>query len=443
MTSEKLSRNSSDSFPSELDLFQAPVQKTGILEGEWIEKTPHGGIASGDSPIEFLIDGSTDHYIDLNNTFLSIQCHVKKYDGTLLPEDSAVIPANYLLHTLFQSLDIEINGIEVEHESNYAYRAYLETLLNHGTEAKSTHLATSMWYNNIPPKATADYTDHELELAAPLASKIAKRNMIDMIGRIHSDLFHQIRYLIPGMNIRIQLRRNNSRFVLEKLKNSDTNEYIIDLVKAELLVRRVKVHPTVYTTHHQLLGKGHSVQYPINHVETMFFTVSSGRQDQNITVLQNRQIPKRLLFCLVNHSAKNGSYQTNPFAFHHYNMSSCNLIVDGHPVLNKPLKMSVENGIYMRAYFNLLSVSGKALLNEGTSITHEDFVNGKCIIAFDLAPDLCQGDGVHAIKHGTTSLELAFSSPLPHTISVFVYCEFDDLIEINNSRVATFATRST
>jgi hypothetical protein len=66
-------------------------------------------------------------------------------------------------------------------------------------------------------------------------------------------------------------------------------------------------------------------------------------------------------------------------------------------------------------------------------------MNGYTIFGFNFTPDL--SDGVNAngytspIKHGDLSLHIRFKAPLPETVSVIVYMEFDNLIEIPESRI--------
>jgi hypothetical protein len=51
-------------------------------------------------------------------------------------------PVNMLPHALWKSIAVSINGTEVSsfNQANYAYKAYLQTLLGYGSNAKRTTL---------------------------------------------------------------------------------------------------------------------------------------------------------------------------------------------------------------------------------------------------------------------------------------------------------------
>ena len=88
-------------------------------------------------PIEFLIPGSGDDYLDLANTMLHVQAKVTRANGDDLDLADPVGPVNIWLHSLFSQVDVYLNGTLVTPSTNtYAYRAYIET--SYGPDAKDT-----------------------------------------------------------------------------------------------------------------------------------------------------------------------------------------------------------------------------------------------------------------------------------------------------------------
>ena len=61
------------------------------------------------------------------------------------------------------------------------------------------------------------------------------------------------------------------------------------------------------------------------------------------------------------------------------------------------------------------------------------------LFAFDLTPDLSEGGNhFNLVKQGNLRLEIQFAQPLPNTINVITYAEFENIIEIDKSRNVIF-----
>ena len=78
--------------------------------------------------------------------------------------------------------------------STYPYHVYLETLLSYGEESKSTHLTSSLFYKDTAgkmdePDPTKSSADINLGLKKP-ASFTRESKVMDMIGRLHGDIFN-------------------------------------------------------------------------------------------------------------------------------------------------------------------------------------------------------------------------------------------------------------
>ena len=154
---------------SELELFSVPPTQTAIESSQWVEYRPITSL-SDSSPIEFVVTGSGEEYVDLSETYLQVTAKIVKTDGgdldqtsnasgTVTGDDADVGPVNLWLHSLFSQVDVSLNERLVTPSMNtYPYRAYLETLLSYGPAAKESYLTAAMWY-----KDTAKHMeDHQL-----------------------------------------------------------------------------------------------------------------------------------------------------------------------------------------------------------------------------------------------------------------------------------------
>ena len=92
-------------------------RKDWVVHIQWVEHRPTASLSTG-VPIEFLITGSGNDYLDLASTYLYVRGKVKKADGTDLDTDNPVEPVNSWLHTLFSPVDVSLNGMLVKPSTN-------------------------------------------------------------------------------------------------------------------------------------------------------------------------------------------------------------------------------------------------------------------------------------------------------------------------------------
>ena len=115
-----------------------PPTQTSVEHGCTMDYHPVSTLTDN-GPIEFNIPGSGEDYIDLTNTFLHLGVKITAADGANIADAAAIGPVNLLMHSLFSQVDVALNDKLVSSSTNtYAYRAYLETLLNYGKEAKES-----------------------------------------------------------------------------------------------------------------------------------------------------------------------------------------------------------------------------------------------------------------------------------------------------------------
>ena len=90
-------------------------------------------------PIGFLIENVTDHFLGLRQSYLNIKFKVVNRDGSYLVADAKVVLVKYPIDSLFQQVDVLLNGKLISRStSTYAYRAVLEILLGYKQGAKDS-----------------------------------------------------------------------------------------------------------------------------------------------------------------------------------------------------------------------------------------------------------------------------------------------------------------
>lgn len=421
-----LLKDSPECAKSELNLFTLPPTQTVIEKGQWIEFHPVANLSDG-SPVEFNISGSGEDYIDLSQTQLHVKVKILKENGTALVKDEKVGPVNLFLHALFSQVDVSLNERTVSSSNNtYPYRAMIETLLNHGYDTKTSQLTTELYFKDTAGRMNVyDIKDANPNEGFNNRAKLCLLSKtVDMVGRLHVDLFHQERLMLNMVDLKIKLIRSKPEFCLM----GDGN-FKVALEHASLFVRKVKVSPGVLLGHAKSLEKT-TAKYPINRVICKTYSIPQG----NMSFVQDNiftgQMPKRIVVGCVDNDAFNGSYKKSPFFFKHCHLNFIGVYVDGQPIPHNPLQPDFDNGNFIRAYHNLF----QSTENRGLYLTRSEFTEGYTLFHYDLSPDLCDGAHLNLIRHSNLRLELKFGTPLANTISLLVYAEFENIIEINKAR---------
>ena len=419
---------SCESVHTGLDLFSLPPTQTAVQDGLWVEYHPLATLAPN-APIEFTISGATADYIDLSNTYLHLKASVRRNNGTVPPNDANFAPVNYWMHSLFSQVDVLLNDTLVTpSENTYPYRAYIESTLNYGHEAKSTHLTAALYYQD-----TAGQMDTLAAANVGYASRsalTARGRELDMMGRLHCDIFHQERYLLNGVDVKIRLIPSKKTFNL--MAGADDFNSVI--THASLFVRKARLNPAVTLAHAKALERG-AAKYPLKRVVVKTFTVPQG----NVGAVQDNlflsQTPNRIVIGLVDSGAFNGESTRNPFNFASHGLSFLSLYLDGKQVPSKPLQPIFADGQYVRSFFNSMVASGLANQDVGSNIDRAAFGNGFTLYSLDLTPSLLDDNQLfELVKSGALRMELKFTNALPRSVTVVVWAEMDSVIEIDRTR---------
>lgn len=429
-----LHNQSCECLKSELLLFEIPPTQTTIEKSHYVQYKPISSLTD-DSPIEFVIPGTGEEYIDLAHTMLSVRVSVKT---NIAEKDFATGigdkvkkagPVNNFMHSLFNQVDVSFNQKPVTPPNNaYAYRAYIESLLNYGPAAKNSHLTSVLWANDTAGRMNSCDSNKGLEIRRKYLND---RKSVDMIGYIHCDVFNQEKLLLNGVEIRLRFVRSRDGFAIMD-PSGIVNIYIEE---ANLLVRRVKINPGVLLAHAKALSKT-TAKYPMTRVEVKAVTLHSDIHGETLDNIILGQLPKRIIVGFVENKAFNGDRSLNPFNFENLDINYLCLYVDGVQVPSKPLQPDFKNNLYVDAYHTIFTGTNVHFLNEGNEISRNDYPNGYCLFVFDLTPDLSANDCSHwnLVKHGSVRIDVRFATPLSKTVNCIVYAEYDNILEIDSSR---------
>ena len=470
---------------SEVDLFSVPPTQQSLERGRWIDYAPISSVQNPDSAITFLIAG-TDEYVDLSKTILTVTGNIMKKDGTTKLTgggQSNVAPVNNFLHSLFRQVDVYLNGKQVTPAmGTYAYRSYIETLLNYDVSAKQSQFSSALYYKDTATKMeeagtlewssqTVNYRtagndwnstqNASVKVYAPPTGNagFAKRhqfitngNQFVLSGPIFSDIFMTDRLLLNMMDLKVVLNRSTDNFSLMEIGNkSDPIEPKAHLTDVVLKVRKVKVDQAVSDGVERMLKQTPAL-YPIRRVECKILTIPQNlpniRQDNIFSGI----IPNLFVFGLVHVDAATGTYGTNPYNFKHFGVSNVSLTANGQEIPFKQLTLKYPKDDagkidpakdteldFDEAYNTLFSGTGKIYSNAGLDITREDYPGGYALYAFDLTPDMCNSTAYfNTVQRGSLTLALTFRDSIDHAVGMVCYGDFENVIRIDSERNAVY-----
>ncbi|GFO17928.1 hypothetical protein PoB_004443300 [Plakobranchus ocellatus] len=424
--------NSCECAFSGLDLFAIPPTQSSVENGFWVEHHPISTLTDT-GPVEFVVNGSGEEYTDLPETFLHVRVKVTKPDGGALTDTDIVAPTILYAEALFFQVDVSLNGnLTIPSQNTYPWRCFLESLLSYRPDALGSQLSLS-GFSRVTAGELDNMDGEKNEGFVERVKWIKGSKECDMLCRVHADIFHQEKFLINGVGMKLRFVRSKDSFVL--LTSDDQAEYKVELTQASLYVRRCKSNPAIVLAHEQALQSG-TAKYPLKRVEVKAFSVGQGQLSFVEDNLFTGHIPKRVIIGMVDSASFNGAYNNNPFHFKHNLISYLSLCVDGRQVPSKPLTPAFDKGLWARSYMSIFQGTGIAWKDKGFDISYEKYGKGFSLFCFDLTPTLtndCSGE-VELLKSGVVRLEARFSQALQQPIHVIVYAERDGLLEIHRSR---------
>jgi hypothetical protein len=423
-------------------------------------------------PIVFTIS-SLPEYLDLRRNHLLIKFSVTKPDGTALDAGQEVGFTNQLASSFIKQLKIFINN-KIVYNSNdtYMYRCFIETLLNSSTEVKKTKKVVAGYFeDNIPAGQTT--ISHQTNPGYIKRRNLAARSVIfQLIAPLASDITNQHMYILPMVDLRVELYRNEAKVCIEsyvepeeaageeeeggedeggdgvdaegeaareeerRRRREEINRFDLKIKGIEWKVKKVHVTPSLSMEIEK--GLTHKpVNYPIKRNLIRPIHIHQHIQMVHNLLIYNGQIPTILIITFVPADGFHGLFAKSPFEFSNYNLESIQINVNGRRIpQEKPLRMDFEHNLYNEAYYKFLENTGYADdENKTNGITKEAFKSHYFFMAFDLTADQDESSGnVDLLKYGEVRCDLQFGTELAHNIKLLAYMNFDNILRIDKNR---------
>lgn len=425
-------KDSCPAVKTELDLWVVPMTQMAIARKYPVEFRPVATVTGSAPLIEFLIPAQADNYFDLDETHLNIKMKCKLFRTNAgaktevkIDDDGRKLfsPVNNMLHSIFQRVDLEMNGKLVTATSqHYPYRSYLEVLLNYDRNAMNTHLVDSGWLK-----------DTDFGVSEKRCKLIDDNGNVNLYGRLRLDIMNQGRLMLGGIEMKLTLQAHKPSFYFV----TSTSEYSVEVefTHVALFLTCARLTSPILTAHEKALSSS-TAKYPITRTEIKQFIVPAGAGNVPLDTVYQGQLPRRMFMVMLENEAENGSFNTNPFKFSHFNVGYLSCLINGEAFPAIPLTPDFSTRNVKREYHELLRSLDQMTTRPLLTITPDEFANGYTIFAWNLAPDYADGCANHwsIVKRGNCRMELRFDSPLTKVITILFLAEFDNVIECDKDR---------
>ena len=210
----------------QIALFSRPPVNVAEDIISWHEIRPSYMSNAEYSSINFSIARNSTQYVKLSDTELYVRMTIQKDDGApffnvdddnkLLPINrrETGTPINFILHTMWSSVDIKMNNNLVsESGTNYMYKALMEALLTYNENTKNIQLSNEGFtgdsgdFTQINPDSPP--YNHGLKVCSKWFKDVV---VVEFIGPLMADICNQDRLILPGVDIDIKLWPTHDEF---------------------------------------------------------------------------------------------------------------------------------------------------------------------------------------------------------------------------------------
>ena len=439
-----------------LDLFKVPPTDFSIASRR---KVPVHPFTTGITPVDFQIDPQSE-YIDLSQSEFELELKLKKSDGTRLTAaaTSNLFLANNFAHSLFKQISVRFNNTLISPQTDtYAYKALIDTALNFDRDDGETILKPQGWVNGLNPpigQLTANQLDvtHADHAALPESQRFALKQMREECGEYVNkthvlrfkpmiEVFHLSKLLVPQVQIGIQLFFNTPDFFTLRYRSTDTLRLNVADIKIKLLLCQVKVNTDLFRDLAITMDKS-VVSYPTVRSEVRTYNLGATERMFEINNPFQNRTPNLIVVGLVEAAAFNGHVEKNPFAFQKFGLTSIKQLVKGEKYPYETMELNHDSDqLDMRGYHRFLEATSCLRKSKGNMVTRKEWGQGRAftLFAFDNAANgFLHSPVLNPKLSGELQLMLHFGADPAVNVTVIVYGEFENLLEVDSNKAVLY-----
>lgn len=360
--------------------------------------------------------------MDLKRSTLRVKLRLTDSADNPIAKDENVGFINGALNSLFSQVECFLQQTAVEHiQTNYSYKAYIDTLLPNSGEDK-VELDSQVFV-----KDSAGYHD-DADVRQGANSGLFIRSLctdaghiLEVEGPIHLDIFQQKRLIINGVSL--SLKCNQSKNAFRLMSSNDGASYKVQILDAGFKLCLQKPNAGVLMAHSKLIGDAAAI-YPYVNSNLKTASLSKGEYSHTQNNLFLGEIPSKLIVGLVSSAAYEGDYKRSPFNFQAFDCNFLALYVDGQSYPAKPLQPNFLGKNCTEAYRTLTAI------RRDVNISLSDYRGGCALFVLNVDDNV----DFNTKRKGDCRLEIRFGTALPESVTVLMYSKFPIILQIDESR---------
>ena len=425
------------------------VPRDHVAEEYTARVGPTRSLDNSSGPLEFNIEASPVHVTDLSQCYLKVRLKAVRRNTTTgaveavkhmhgltadhlsdpgsipttwattdadtaagKPADDAKLSClNNLFHTLYSDAELYVNETLVERVQEYPFVALFNTTLGFDRATKDSVLPALLGYYEDTPGKFSAAEGNEAHVAR-VHHLLLNGRETELKARLCFGALDASRVLPNHASIKILLTRKPSAFPLYWVDEANATgpapniAYELELVSAELEVRRLALVPSVARQEESRLAKKMG-RFDFVKTQCKTFTFGAQRSDIVIENLFAGPVPFAVLVAMMPNAAYHGSLQSNSFEFKDYGLQQASLVVDGQifPSPDGYQRVNADASKFTDAFLELYRAFPTA-----HGVTREQFKGGLFVLPFSLEDKRGQ--------NGQVSLNFRFADALPETVTL-------------------------
>ena len=208
--------------------------------------------------------------------------------GDFPPEGANVGPVQNYFHSLFQQVDISMNGLLITSTNTlYPYKAYIDTMMNHDSLTLDTKGINQLYIKDDPidQKYNVDPYLGGNNGLRKRALFIKDSKIVEMTSPLFSEIFQLKKYLLNGIALKITLYPSKPEFHL-LCPHPKSRGFQTEFVYATMHICHILPSAHMAIGHDQILKKGIPARYPYYRSELRRYSIGKGNYNFQVIYMK-------------------------------------------------------------------------------------------------------------------------------------------------------------